>query len=124
MSICGFWPHGARGKFFAQILTAFLDLLSGMFLTLGLLSTGGAIFVILYNSCPAWTALLSRFILGKKLKISVTLVCIGLCMNIIGSRAQLNHSSDGTCHGSEEEEDYTKLGQENDQSFGVMAGCV
>ena len=76
------------------LLTSTVDLLSGMCLTYGLLLTGGAIFVVLYNSCPAWTAILSRFVLGKKLSSlqvsGVILVCIGLIVNVFGSQLQLN----------------------------------
>ena len=78
-------------------LTALVDLISGMCLTFGLLLTGGAIFVILYNSCPAWTAILSRFLLGKKLTVlqvgGVILVCIGLVTNVFGSQLQMTSSN-------------------------------
>lgn len=72
------------------ILTSTVDLISGMCLTFGILLTGGAIFVILYNSCPAWTALLSKFLLKQndmtKIQfMGVVLVCIGLVANILGN---------------------------------------
>ena len=71
------------------ILTSIVDLLSGMLLTFGILVTGGAIFVILYNSCPVWTAMLSRIILHNKLScvsfIGVLSVCVGLVVNVFGS---------------------------------------
>lgn len=69
------------------VYTALVDLISGMCLTFGLLLTGGAIFVVLYNSCPVWTAILSRFILKRSLNriqfVSVIMVCIGLMMNVL-----------------------------------------
>ena len=74
------------------ILTSIVDLISGMCLTFGILLTGGAIFVILYNSCPAWTALLSKFWLKRnditKIQfMGVALVCIGLVSNILGNNS-------------------------------------
>lgn len=81
------------------IITAIVDLASGMCLTWGLLMTGGSIFVILYNSCPAWTALLSRFLLHKKLStyqiVGVCFVCIGLISNV-WSTSTSNLSSSAT----------------------------
>lgn len=78
------------------LMTAFVDLISGMCLTLGLLYTGGGIFVILYNSCPMWTALLSFFWAGKKLNLvqilGVSLVSVGLIMNVYGSSTQQSKS--------------------------------
>ena len=72
------------------LMTALVDLISGMCLTFGILLTGGAIFVILYNSCPAWTALLSKFILGKNLStiqiLGIVLVCVGLVANVLGTK--------------------------------------
>lgn len=80
------------------LLTACVDLISGMCLTFGLLLTGGAIFVVLYNSCPAWTALLTKFVLGKKLnglQISgVFVVCLGLVINVLGSQIEMIIRSD------------------------------
>jgi len=80
------------------LLTAAVDLISGMCLTFGILLTGGSIFVVLYNSVPAWTAILSRFILQRKLNAiqiaGVGLVCVGLVMNVLGTNLQLSHNDD------------------------------
>jgi len=80
------------------LVTAFVDLISGMFLTLGILLTGGAIFVVLYNSCPVWTALISRVFLKKYLNwiqmTGILLVCVALILNVLGSQLQLTTSSD------------------------------
>lgn len=81
------------------MLAAFVDLISGMCLTFGILLTGGAIFVILYNSCPAWTAMLSKFVLGKTLGtvqiLGVVLVCIGLVTNVLGTKVSSLHDDGG-----------------------------
>jgi len=74
-----------------MLLTTFVDLVSGMCLTLGLLTTGGAIFVILYNSCPIWTTLLSWMFL-RNFSISwislagIMLVTFGVIANVFGSQ--------------------------------------
>eukprot|EP00521_Asterionellopsis_glacialis_P014409 CAMPEP_0195305114 /NCGR_PEP_ID=MMETSP0707-20130614/35693_1 /TAXON_ID=33640 /ORGANISM="Asterionellopsis glacialis, Strain CCMP134" /LENGTH=336 /DNA_ID=CAMNT_0040369139 /DNA_START=374 /DNA_END=1384 /DNA_ORIENTATION=- len=82
------------------LLTAAIDLISGMLLTGGILMTGGGVFVVLYNSCPAWTAILSRVFLKRKMSLlqtfGVSLVCMGLIVNVAGSHRQLADSnSDG-----------------------------
>jgi len=70
-------------------LTAVVDLISGMMLTFGLLQTGGGVFVVLYNSCPMWTALLTWCVLGRRLGAmqlaGVAAVCVGLVVNVLGS---------------------------------------
>jgi len=81
------------------LLTAFVDLLSGMCLTLGLLTTGGAIFVILYNSCPIWTTLLSwmflsNFTIGWVSLGGIVLVSFGLIVNVFGSHMLLRGGGD------------------------------
>jgi len=113
-------------------LTAFVDLVSGMCLTFGLLLTGGAIFVILYNSCPAWTAIISRFLLGKKLTVlqvgGVILVCIGLVTNVFGSQLQLASSNE---QGTRGENDVVGTGsnidateEEKNASYLIIVGSV
>lgn len=78
------------------LMAAVVDLVSGMLLTGGILLTGGAIFVVLYNSVPAWTALLSKYFLGRSLTVKQTagvgFVCIGLIVNVFGTTEQLSHS--------------------------------
>ena len=80
------------------LLTATVDLISGMCLTGGIMLTGGAVFVVLYNSCPAWTAILSRTLLKKHLtwmQVSgVLLVCIGILINVWGSQHQAHTQED------------------------------
>ena len=108
-------------------LTALVDLVSGMCLTFGLLLTGGAIFVILYNSCPAWTAILSRFLLGKKLTVlqvgGVILVCIGLVTNVFGSQLQLASSN---AQDSQGENDVVGVATEEEKnaSYLIIVGSV
>ncbi len=79
------------------LITSVVDLLSGMCLTFGILLTGGAIFVVLYNSCPAWTAILSKLLLGKKMTllqfVGVILVCIGLVANVLGTKVQIDNDN-------------------------------
>lgn len=86
------------------LITSLIDLLSGMCLTFGILLTGGAIFVILYNSCPAWTALLSKLILGKKLGLiqflGVLIVCVGLVVNVLGTKLQIVEDKAGNDNAS------------------------
>ncbi|GFH48285.1 hypothetical protein CTEN210_04760 [Chaetoceros tenuissimus] len=101
------------------VITATVDLLSGMLLTGGLLLTGGQIFVILYNSCPAWTALLSRFVLKKMLTaaqlLGVILVCSGLILNVVSSQMQLSEN---------ETKDNNQVKVGNTQSFLVVIGSI
>ncbi len=107
--------NGGRNLKRLILMTSLLDLISGMCLTFGILMTGGAIFVILYNSCPAWTAILSRFLLGKKLgtvqMLGVVLVCIGLVTNVLGTKMTLGASGDGE-------------GKDNSAYMGVIFGSV
>jgi len=42
-------------------VTAFSDLLSGWCIYAGLLKIGGGVFVVIYSSTSAWTALISHF---------------------------------------------------------------
>lgn len=76
------------------LLAAVVDLISGMLLTGGILLTGGGIFVVLYNSCPAWTAILSKYFLGRSLtskqSIGVMVVVLGLICNVFGTTEQLS----------------------------------
>lgn len=108
-------------------LTALVDLVSGMCLTFGLLLTGGAIFVILYNSCPAWTAILSRFVLGKKLTVlqvgGVILVCIGLVTNVFGSQLQLASSNAQDTQG-ENDAVGVATEEEKNASYLIIVGSV
>jgi len=94
------------------LLAASIDLLSGMMLTGGILLTGGAIFVVLYNSTPAWTALLSKYLLHKPLSykqtMGISIVCLGLMCNIFGTHNQLNNSN----------------GNNNEQSVWILIGSV
>ena len=99
------------------VYTALVDLVSGMCLTFGLLLTGGAIFVVLYNSCPVWTAILSRFILKRSLNriqiVSVIMVCIGLMMNVL---VNSNHA-----RGQEQEETLDQsLVQKEEHGFSLI----
>jgi len=77
-------------------LTATVDLVSGMMLSGGIFLTGGAVFVVLYNSCPVWTALLSKYALGRPLSsgqsVGVCLVCMGLIANVLANSR--THSAD------------------------------
>ena len=77
----------------AVLSTAAMDLMGGMLLTTGISLTGGSVFVVLYNSCPAWTAILSRYLMGRKLSAlqtaGVALVCAGLIANVAASHLQL-----------------------------------
>lgn len=103
------------------IITSIIDLLSGMALTFGILLTGGAIFVILYNSCPAWTAILSRIILKKKMNRmqfgGVVLVCIGLIVNIVLGRSKNDDHNQENKHDSNES-------TSTSSSYGVIMGSI
>mmetsp|Transcript_18049 Transcript_18049/g.43401 ORF Transcript_18049/g.43401 Transcript_18049/m.43401 type:complete len:388 (-) Transcript_18049:165-1328(-) len=96
---------------------AFVDMVSGMLLTGGILLTGGAVFVVLYNSVPAWTALLSKYFLGRPLTaiqmLGVVIVCLGLMCNIFGTTEQLSSRSD--------EEVWAKVTM---GSVIVLLGCI
>jgi len=59
-----------------------MGLISGMCLTLGILTTGGSIFIVLYNSCPIWTTLLSRLFLNKFSLPWISLA--GICLVTLG----------------------------------------
>jgi len=84
------------------------------------------VFVVLYNSCPAWTALLSRFILGKKLNWvqvgGVGLVCVGLIMNVFGSQQQLKNNDDGSTTGMDDS--IAREKEDAQQSFWLVAGSA
>lgn len=62
-------------------------------------------FVVLYNSCPLWTAGLSWLFLNKRLGgvqvLGVVLVCAGLVCNVWGSTT--NHATEETEEGWENE---------------------
>ena len=107
-------------------MTALVDLISGMCLTFGILLTGGAIFVILYNSCPAWTALLSKFILGKNLStmqiLGVILVCIGLVTNVLGTK--LTTQSNGGNDRSDGDDEQAYIGVIFFGSIIVLVGSL
>lgn len=104
MALCGLAVSSDQWRTFFRYLgpdlkrmilaTALVDLVSGMCLTFGLLLTSGAVFVVLYNSCPAWTALLSRVLLRKRLNatqiIGVSLVSLGLVANVRASEQQVD----------------------------------
>jgi len=128
MACCGILVNSSvRNKFLMELrssrslrrsvlITAAIDLCSGMLLTLGLLLTGGAVFVVLYNSCPAWTALISRVMLGTKMDglgiMGVVLVCFGLVASVLGI-----HSKEGD--DVDEIED-----QDENSSKTVMLGSI
>ncbi len=80
-------------------MASMIDWISGMLCTGGILLTGGAIFVILYNSCPAWTALLSWFFLNQTLSsyqlLGIVLVILGLIANVWGTKATSSTSTSG-----------------------------
>ena len=84
------------------LLAACVDLVSGMLLTGGILITGSSIFVVLYNSCPAWTAILSKYFLGRALtskqSIGVLIVVLGLICNVFGTTEQLSGKGKGQQH--------------------------
>lgn len=74
-----------------MLVTTLVDLVSGMCLTLGLLTTGGAVFVVLYNSCPIWTTLLSwmllrTFSISRISLIGIMLVTFGVIVNVFVSQ--------------------------------------
>ena len=98
MGACGLlapWSEWQRLKVNRHrlLLTATIDLLSGMLLSGGLMLTGGSIFVVLYNSVPVWTVLQARLFLGKRpglrQVIGVILVSVGLASNVFGSQIKL-----------------------------------
>lgn len=64
-------------KFFLQV-----DFASGALLLLGQLRTGANVFVVLYSSCTAFTAVFSHFLMGKRLVLqqwaAVLLVSAGI----------------------------------------------
>mmetsp|Transcript_18619 Transcript_18619/g.53519 ORF Transcript_18619/g.53519 Transcript_18619/m.53519 type:complete len:407 (+) Transcript_18619:278-1498(+) len=86
--------RGSRDFRHSLLLAAVVDLISGMMLTGGILITGSSIFVVLYNSCPAWTAILSKYFLGRTLTsrqwIGVLVVVLGLICNVFGTTEQLS----------------------------------
>jgi len=116
--------------------TALVDLVSGMCLTFGLLLTGGAMFVVLYNSCPVWTAILSRFILKQSLNkaqiMSVVMVSIGLVMNVLVNSTSTSSSSSSTnqaAGGGQEHKqtlDHQSVIQEEHHQFSIimMVGSI
>ena len=81
------------------LLTAVVDLTSGMVMTGGLLLTGGAVFVVIDGSVPAWTALLAWHILGRKPTsrqvLGVLVVSAGLVANVLGTAGQTGWGGDG-----------------------------
>jgi len=109
------------------IITSIVDLLSGMCLTFGILLTGGAIFVILYNSCPMWTALISRFVLSKRMTsvqlIGIILVCLGLITNVLGTMIQLEDDTKDTTTATTTD---ATTGSDSDgtYSYGIVVGSI
>jgi drug/metabolite transporter (DMT)-like permease len=96
MACCGVMVESKEWKSLYKhsrlILTAAaIDWISGMLLTGGILLTGGSIFVIFYNSCPVWTALLSYFVMKQSLTVpqtaGIVLVSCGLIYNVLGNRS-------------------------------------
>jgi len=85
-------------------MASMIDWISGMLCTGGILLTGGAIFVILYNSCPAWTALLSWFFLNQTLSsyqvLGIVLVILGLIANVWGTNATKTTTTTTTSTGT------------------------
>ena len=81
-------------------MASIIDWISGMLCTGGILLTGGAIFVILYNSCPAWTALLSWLCLNQSLSsiqlLGIILVILGLIANVWGTKATTTTTTTST----------------------------
>ena len=73
------------------LLTAATDLCSGMLLAGGILWTGGSVYILLYNSVPVWTVVLSKILLTKTRPISlrqmmgVLLVTVGLVSTVLAS---------------------------------------
>lgn len=110
------------------LCTALVDLISGMSLTFGILLTGGAIFVVFYNSCPAWTALFSRIILKKYLNwiqiASVASVCAGLILNVLGSQIQLSKEGTNPKEGGEDNDSNMKVHLVLIGSFVVLLGSL
>jgi len=110
------------------LCTALVDLISGMSLTFGILLTGGAIFVVFYNSCPAWTALFSRIILKKYLNwiqiASVASVCAGLILNVLGSQSQLSKEGTNPNEGGEDNDSSMKVHLVLIGSFIVLLGSL
>ena len=102
MACCGFFPAQVEWRATMRLVrhspkvrvrisrAAAVDLASGALLTGGLLLTGGGVFAVLYNSVPAWTALLSRLVLGQQLAarklLGVVTVCAGLALNVLGTQ--------------------------------------
>jgi len=80
--------HSRETRVTVAVATA-VDLFSGMLLTAGLMHTGGGVFTVLYNSVPAWTAILARIALGRRLSAQRTagvgVVCLGLALNVVGT---------------------------------------
>lgn len=71
-----------------------VDLISGLLLMAGLMCSGSSVFTVLYNSVPAWTALISRVFLGRRLSTGrlagVLIVCFGLGLNVLGTQQHAN----------------------------------
>ena len=71
------------------VVSACLDIVSSALIMVGLLSVGSGVFVVIYSSVTAWTALLSRCVLGTRLRwqqwCGVALCSVGLMANAYAS---------------------------------------
>lgn len=77
------------------LLAAAVDLASTLLSVSGLMLVGSGVYVIMYSSCTAWVAILSRALLGKRLPtlrwLGVALCTLGLVVNGWGSHALAAH---------------------------------
>ena len=79
------------------VVASSIDLCSGLLVMIGLLSVGSGMYVIIYSSCTAWTAVISRVFLGKRLHplqaIGVVLCTLGLCANGLASALHVEETA-------------------------------
>lgn len=62
------WPSLTWKQYRNMGIICSFDLLSQAMVMYGQLKVGGGLYVVLYSSCTVWTALLSRFLLGRRLR--------------------------------------------------------
>lgn len=71
------------------VLPTAVDLCSGVLVMMGLLVVGSGVYVVIYSSCTAWTAVLSHLFLRRRLTrmqwLGVVLCTLGLAANGLAS---------------------------------------
>ena len=83
-------PQPAIDLFDRRVLVpTAVDLCSGVLVMMGLLVVGSGVYVVIYSSCTAWTAVLSRLFLRRRLArmqwLGVALCTLGLAANGLAS---------------------------------------